>query len=93
MLTNNASLGGVDGIAAIGVKAGLDEKVLRACMSSDKFDAAINSDRAIAQSIGVQGTPTFVIGSSSGSSVEGLLLVGAQPFSAFESRIRSLLAN
>lgn len=93
MLVNNASLGGVDGIATIGAKAGLDEKSLRACISSDRFDAAIGQDQALAQSIGVQGTPTFVIGSSKGSSVEGLLLVGAQPYSVFESRFRSLLTN
>ena len=93
LLVNNASLGGVEGIAAIGAKAGLDEKSLRACMSSDKFDAAIGKDQELAQSIGVQGTPTFVIGASQGSSVEGLLLVGAQPYSTFESRFRSLLTN
>ena len=93
MLLNNSALGGADGIAALGRNAGLDEPALRACMASDRFDAAISRDQAIAQSIGVQGTPTFVIGTSQGSAVEGLLLVGAQPFTAFDSRLRSLLTN
>lgn len=93
LLVNNGALAGGDAIASIGRNTGLDEKALRACMASNRHDDAIQRDQAQAQAIGVSGTPSFVLGRSHADSVEGLVMVGAQPFAAFESRIKELLAQ
>lgn len=53
-------------------------------MSSSLFDAALERDGRQADSLGVTGTPTFVI--------NGHLLVGAQPFPAFAAVLDELLA-
>ncbi|MEC8220995.1 MAG: DsbA family protein, partial [Nanoarchaeota archaeon] len=47
--------------------------------------AQVQADFSEGQSFGVSGTPSFVI--------NGQLLVGAQPFSAFEQVIEAELAN
>ena len=45
-------------------------------------------------SAGVSGTPSFVLGKTApGSTLEGIRIVGAQPYPAFESRIKTLLAE
>jgi protein-disulfide isomerase len=92
LLVNNAALGGVDGIVAIARGVGLNEAPLRSCIASSKYDSQIQADLTFADSIGVNGTPTFVIGRSKGNTVEGMKLVGAQPYPTFEARIKGLLA-
>ena len=71
----------------------LDEAKLQACVGDSRIEKALQADVADAEStVGVSGTPTFVIGrSSGGDSVEGLRIVGAQPLPIFEARIQSLL--
>jgi protein-disulfide isomerase len=93
LLVNNTALGGVDGIVAIARGVGVDEGKLRSCIATGKYDAAIQADASFADSIGVSGTPTFVIGRSKGNAVEGLKLVGAQPYPAFDARIKALLTQ
>ncbi len=51
------------------------------CLSSEKYKQAVDDDLELAQQLGVGGTPGFFI--------NGKLLVGAQPFSAFETEIES----
>jgi protein-disulfide isomerase len=69
----------------------LDQKKLQACIADQRIDKALQDDIADAETVGVSGTPTFVIGRSNGDSVEGLRIVGAQPLATFEGRIQSLL--
>jgi protein-disulfide isomerase len=69
----------------------LDGKMLQACLGDERIDKAVQADIADAESVGVSGTPTFVIGRSDGDSVTGERVVGAQPLAAFETRIDSLL--
>lgn len=58
---------------------GLNTSEFNACLNSDKHFQAINDDVSLGQSVGVSGTPSFF--------VNGRMLVGAQPFSAFKDII------
>ena len=62
---------------------GIDEDDFSECLTSGKYDAAIKADLSQGQSAGVSGTPTFF--------VNGVKLVGAQPYSAFVSAIDAAL--
>jgi protein-disulfide isomerase len=70
---------------------GLDLAKLEACIAADTHRAGIDRDVAEATTAGVRGTPTFVLGRTTGTSLEGIRIVGAQPYAVFESRIKALL--
>jgi protein-disulfide isomerase len=63
---------------------GLDLNRFSACLASGKFEAPVESDVQAGLKAGVSGTPAFYI--------DGILLSGAQPFSAFEKIIDAELA-
>jgi protein-disulfide isomerase len=65
--------------------AGLDVERFGSCLTSGKFKAQIDIDLQAGTISGVSGTPAFFI--------NGVLLSGAQPASAFESIIDSGLAE
>jgi protein-disulfide isomerase len=70
----------------------LDTSRFSACIAADRYRAAIDDDIAEAQQAGVTGTPTFVLGTTTpGPTLEGQRIVGALPFQAFDTRIKSLL--
>ena len=73
---------------------GLDSERFAACIAADRYRAAIDRDVADAQAVGVNGTPTFVLGPTTpGTSVEGQRIVGALPFPMFETQIKALLGG
>ncbi len=75
-------------------RLGLDGAAFDACLASDKFAARINQDIADGTAAGVEGTPSFVVGKTQpGDSVEGTLIVGAQPMEVFRQLIDQLLAE
>jgi len=58
---------------------GLNTDQFNSCLESDKYAKAVAADLADGQKVGVSGTPaTFV---------DGKIVVGAQPFSAFQTLI------
>ena len=63
---------------------GLDAVAFEECVSSQKYNQAVQADGAEAQSLGISGTPAFV--------VNGILLSGAQPKEAFARIIDAELA-
>ena len=69
----------------------LDMAAFTACVDSDRFDAQIQKDMQDARSVGVSGTPSFVIGKTAARGLDGVRLVGAQPLAAFEARFEELL--
>jgi len=81
----------LDAMAEAGAKAGLDAPALRACIQSTRFDAAIRKDMAEAEALGVNSTPSFVLGRSQGEWVEGTRFEGSQPYAAYETRIKALM--
>jgi protein-disulfide isomerase len=64
-------------------KLGLKMDQFRSCLASAKYLASIRADIAEANSVGITGTPSFVLGKESGGRIEGLKLVGAQPYEVF----------
>ena len=62
----------------------------RACIESGKYKDAIRSDALVAEKIGANGTPSFVLGKSKPDSVEGELIVGAMPYEVFDQKIKAL---
>ena len=64
---------------------GLDSAAFEICLDSGKFDDFIQKDMDFALNLGVRSTPTFFI--------NGLAVVGAQPFDVFKQVIDQELAG
>ena len=71
----------------------LDMPLFQACLESEKYGPAIRQDVAHAQAVGISATPSFVLGATSKQSMEGVVIVGAQPYGNFEAKIRELLSQ
>jgi protein-disulfide isomerase len=70
----------------------LDMPAFRGCTDQTaRFEADIRKDIADGTSIGISGTPSFVVGRSTPNGVDGVLLVGALPYTVFEARFKELL--
>jgi protein-disulfide isomerase len=63
---------------------GLDLKVFAECLDSHRYQGEINADASDAGSVGISGTPSFVI--------NGRILIGALPLSDFKTVIDEELA-
>jgi protein-disulfide isomerase len=72
-------------IESIAAKEGLDLTKVRAAIATHKHKKVIDDDLADGKSVGISGTPSFVVG--------GELVVGAQPQAAFESAIMKAKAK
>lgn len=72
---------------------GLNAETFRSCLASDKHRAAVEKEEAEAVAIGISGTPSFLIGKSTPDGVDGVIVVGALPFSEFESKLNGLGAK
>lgn len=71
----------------------LDMAAFKACAASTTYDAAIMQDLNDGRAVGIEGTPSFVLGRTSPQGVDGILVVGAQPFAAFDAKIKEMLAQ
>lgn len=89
--TSNGSGLTKDQLNQFAAAQGLNEANFKACVDSEKFKDEVAKDLADAGAAGASGTPSFVVGKSGGQEVEGKLIVGAQPYAAFQSEIDSLL--
>lgn len=71
---------------------GLDVAKFQQCLDSGKFKNEVDKDIADGTAAGVSGTPSWFVGKSNSSgTIDGTLIVGAQPFSAFKVVIDQLL--
>jgi len=68
-----------------------DAKAFQTCLESGKYKADIQKDASDAATLQISGTPTFVLAKSSKDKLDGIRIVGAQPFSTFQSAIDRLL--
>ena len=73
------------------VKLELDPESLNRCIDSGRYKSAVEQNQSDGRSVGITGTPSFVLGRLKDGRVEGTLIVGAQPFSTFETQIERLL--
>ena len=74
-------------------KSGLDEAAFQSCMESNRHADAIRASGASARALGVSGTPTFIIGRMEGDTLIGKKLVGALPYTSFETLIKEMLGE
>lgn len=97
IFTNTTSGGtgiSVDQLPTLAKSAGLNVAQFQKCLDSGKFKAEVDKDLAEAQKVGAGGTPTWFLGKTTSlDSIEGTIIVGAQPFSAFKSAIDQQLSE
>lgn len=74
-----------DNLKLFAGELGLDKDAFSQCLDSGKYTDIVQQQKQMAQQLGVQSTPTFVI--------NGTPVIGAQPFSAFQQVIESILDN
>lgn len=83
-------------LTAQAASIGADATTFRACLDNAKYRASIQDSVGRMQQLGVDSTPTFLIGvTPSGSASMKVLRVvkGAQPFEAFKTAIDAVLAT
>ena len=85
LLFQNQQALDVDSLKGYAQQLGLDTDVFNECLDSGQYASEIQKDLTEGQSYGVTGTPTFFI--------NGRLLRGAKPFSAFQAMIEEELAK
>jgi len=90
MVANSADLS-QDSLLKYGEKVSLDMPAFRACLSDKKYTAAIQKDVADAGTLGISGTPSFVVGRTAKDQIDGVRIVGAVPYSVFETAIKNQL--
>ena len=73
---------------------GLDAGGFKACLDEGKYALAVKKDIEEGEKLGVNGTPTVVLGVSAGDMVKNPIIIrGAQPFALFKSEIDKLLSG
>jgi protein-disulfide isomerase len=80
----------MDSLLADAADLKMDVNAFRACVESEKYKNAVQTDVMEALKIGASGTPTFVIGKSTSDGVDGELMVGAQPYPLFDQKLKEL---
>lgn len=81
-------------LPVIAKNLGLNVNQFQQCLDSGKFKDEVAKDMADGEAAGISGTPSWIIGASSkDGQIEGQLVVGAQPFSAFKAIIDEKLGK
>jgi predicted DsbA family dithiol-disulfide isomerase len=57
-----------------------------------KYQDELRKDQAEGVAAGITGTPSFIIGRTSGATLDGVRIVGAQPYAAFDAKLKQLLS-
>ena len=92
-LMRNANLLTPDFITKTAGDLKLESKAFAACAASTKYDAEIQAEMAEGAKLGVGGTPTFVMGRTTATAVEGPMMVGALPYAQFDAKLKALLGG
>lgn len=86
--TSNGTGLALDQLPKIATDIGIDGNKLQSCLTEEKYKAKVDKDIAEANAVGATGTPSFFVGkSTTGNEIDGQIIVGAQPFSAFQAII------
>jgi protein-disulfide isomerase len=81
------------GLLSVATGLRLDLPAFRRCTASTNLDAELRRNRADADRVGIEGTPSFVIGRTNGDAVEGTLIEGARSFETFEAALKGYLGG
>ena len=71
----------------------LDIEAFNACLQSKRHLDTIAKEAKDAQSVRLTGTPSFIIGKTTGDMIEGPVVIGAQPMNQFDAAISKVLAQ
>jgi protein-disulfide isomerase len=93
MMLDTATDLGPDSILKYGQKTNLDMTAFGGCVKDKKYTSAIQKDTADAGALGISGTPSFVIGRTAKDEIAGVRIVGAVPYTVFDSTIKDLLSS
>ena len=74
-----------------GQQINLDMTAFGLCLNDKKYTAAIQKDVADANTLGISGTPSFVVGKTAKDEINGVRIVGAVPYSVFDTAIKNQL--
>lgn len=80
-------------VTGYGQQLGLNMEQFQSCMSSEKYVPDIRANIAEATGAEIQGTPTFVLGKTSSTAIEGIKLIGAQSYEVFTKAIGEQLSQ
>ncbi len=73
---------------------GLNTNKFKQCLTSKKFEAEVKKDMADAQTAQVNGTPGFIIGTSSADgNIDGVRVAGAYPYETFQQAFDKISAG
>lgn len=93
ILLNNARLS-TDVFGPFAQDLKLNMAAFNKCFAdTSKFQAEISKDMAEAATVGISATPSFVIGKTSAGQMEGVRFIGAQPYAAFDAKLKELAAK
>ncbi|HKZ17344.1 MAG TPA: DsbA family protein [Geobacteraceae bacterium] len=89
LLENQQNIGDVDGLVK---RTGLNAATFNECMKSRKYENAVQMDLNDGRELGINGTPTFILGRLDASGkVTGNVIQGAMPYAVFKTKIEALL--
>ena len=89
LLESQQNLGDVDGFVK---RTGLNAATFNECMKSRKYENAVQMDLNDGRELGINGTPTFILGRLDASGkVTGNVIQGAMPYAVFKTKIEALL--
>ena len=72
-------------LASLAGQIGLDPAAFSECLNSGRYSDRVRQDSALAQSLGLRGTPAFLI--------NGRFVSGAQPYEVFQQIIEEQLQD
>jgi protein-disulfide isomerase len=80
-----------DAMSTFASDLALDVSRFEGCLKAERYRAEVQKDIDDARAAGITGTPAFVLGKTSKDGLEGVKIVGAQPYAVFEAKINELL--
>ena len=92
-LMKNANLLTTEYISKTAADLKLDMKAFASCTASPRYDAEIQAEMQEGAKLGVGGTPTFIMGRTTATAVEGPMVVGALPYVQFDAKLKELLGS
>ncbi len=90
LLASDADLS-PDSLLKYGRRINLDMTAFGTCLNDKKYAAAIQKDMADASTLGISGTPSFVVGKTAKDQINGVRIAGAVPYSVFDTAIKNQL--
>jgi protein-disulfide isomerase len=80
-------------VTATAQRSNLDMQTFHACLDSVQTREGVQRDLAEGRAVGVEGTPTFIVGKTESEGLDGVRMVGNMPFEIFDAKFKELLAQ